>query len=252
MSEAVTPKTTDPKASSLAYRPRLWLSEVFVYFLQNLFRDVAPAGSGFHWAPDALDATENTEIIITAEKPKLDAIGKTPHVVCVLGAARWSGIGLDQLQKLQFATGKRTHTDLIPCTVTYHCQAKEGLVAGDLAWLCSFYTNAYRRAIMKGGGLHHVGVQHEISSESPASAYSGPLVNSEIVSVKVTVPFFWQPQWTATPQGVSLFNKMKMHLRTEMCGLSSGRQAHVNPPQYKGKPVISSTPLDQEVREEKE
>ena len=247
MSEAVTPKTIDPTASSLAYRPRLWLTEVFVYFLQNLFRDITPEGSGFHWSPDL----EDTELIITAEKPRIDAIEKTPHVVCILGMSRWSGVGIDQLENLQFDTGKRKHTDLMPCTVTYYCMAKEGLVAGDLAWLCSFYTNAYRRSIIKGGNLHDISVRHEISAESPATAITGPLVNDAVVSVQVTVPFYWQVQWTAEPRAV-LFNNINMHLKTEMLGLSSGRQTKTSPPQYKGKPLVSLNPLNQEVRVEKE
>jgi len=221
------------------------LAETFVFFLQNLFREFEE-GSGVVWRPDE----EDTDILITTEKPRLEAVEKVPHIVCVIGAMKWTGAGLDQLQGLNYRTGTRKHTDLIPGTCTYHCMAREGIPAGDIAWLASFYTNAYRRAMMgsRGGGLHNVGVTHDLSPESPPTAYVGPTVNSEIVEVRVTVPFFWQPQWTSTPQNVSRFDKIRFFLQAELLGVGSGRQTKLSPPQYKGRPIKSLTPIDQEVR----
>ena len=41
----------DPTDPSFASDPMLHLTRVFVYFLQNLFRDF-PEGCGMHWRPE--------------------------------------------------------------------------------------------------------------------------------------------------------------------------------------------------------
>jgi len=176
---------------SLGDDPMYQLTRIFVYFLQNLFRE-APEGFGMKWRPNE----ENTEIVISDQKPRLDAVEKKPHITCVFGDGQWAGLGLDQMQKLKLTgTGDRTHTDLVSSTITYHCQSREGLHARRIAWNASYFTNVFRRVLMKGGGLHHVGVRHSISAESGPSVYTGPLPEEKIISVQVTIPFYWQPQW---------------------------------------------------------
>jgi hypothetical protein len=216
-----------------------YLTRVFVYFLQNLFRDF-PEGCGMTWRPEE----ENTELVITAEKPRADAVEKLPHITCVLGSSRWSGVGLDQHQFVQYSNAERTHTDLMPMSVAYHCQAKEGLVARRIAWNSSFYTNILRRVIMKEGGIFQVGMNHEISAESPASMFTGPKVSDELVAVTVNVPFYWQPQWRIR-KASELWRSMKMSIRinepTQI--YSAGRSMALRPPMVKGVPV-NTQPLD--------
>jgi len=178
-------------ALALAEDPMLQLTRIFVYFLQNLFRE-APEGMGMRWRP----LEEQSELIISDQKPRLDAVEKKPHITCVFGAGQWAGLGLDQHQRSQpMSNGERVHTDLISSTISYHCQAREGLHARRLAWNASYFTNVYRRIIMKGGGLHHVGVRHQIGPESGPTAYTGPLAEEKAVSAVVSIPFYWQPQW---------------------------------------------------------
>lgn len=241
---SVTAKAFAKSDGTMAVDPMEWLTTVFVYFLQNLFREFEE-GSGMRWSPEQ----EETEMLVTAEKPTIDALEKTPHIVCVLGAQRWSGLGLDQLQGINYQDGTRTHTDLIPATVTYHCQAKGGLVARRTAWNASYYTNVYRRVIMRCGEVFQVGVNHDIGPESPPSAYTGPLTSTEVVSVQVTVPFFYQPQWRFTPYGV-LFRKMKIMITSLIQGIySAGRSNRINPPSMGGREVTTFS-LEQEVRVE--
>lgn len=190
MSVACQIRAFDPLEPSLAADPATQLTRVFVYFLQNLFRTF-PEGRGLRWRPEQ----ETTEIVITSEKPVQDAPEKVPHIVVALGAQRWAGLGIDQLQRAVPSRAERVHTDLVSANMTYNCLAKEGLVARRIAWNCSFYTNALRRLLIRGGGLHHVGVNHEISAESPAGTLNGGLATDEVISVMVTVPFHWQPQW---------------------------------------------------------
>jgi len=231
---------TDP---SLADDPALQLTRIFVYFLQNLHA-TAPDNMGMKWRPDE----DKTELIISAEKPRLTAVEKMPHITCVLGAGRWGGLGLDQLQSAKpLTTGERVHTDLLSSTVSYHCQAREGLMARRIAWYGSFWTNVFRRKIMRGGGLHHVGVQHDISAESPPSAYVGDLVEGKVVSVTVTIPFYWQPQWlirdpaTLWRQMVLSFsvNAPTSHYRT-------GDAARIRSASIKGVPLTPVPPVPPE------
>ena len=237
---SATVRAFDPlKNPGLDNDPMTHLTRLFVYFLQNLFRDL-PEGLGFKWRP----TEESTEIVITGEKPRADSVEKRPHITCVLGAGRWSGIGLDQLQTLRMTDGQRQHTDLMPMTMAYHCQSKEGLVSRRLAFFASHNTNILRRVIMRQGGLHHVGVQHELSAESPLTAFTGPVTELDLVSVVVTVPFYWQPQWRIRDQRLSLFKRIGIDLNV----LQSGRQIYsagraIRPPKVKGVPV-TTVPID--------
>lgn len=208
MPQSATIRGFGTDGPGLANDPMYQLTRIFVYFLQNLYRE-APEGCGLRWRPQQ----ENTEVVITDQKPRLDAVEKKPHITCVLGAGKWAGIGLDQLQfkQMMVGAGQRTHTDLISMTVAFHCQAREGLHARRLAWYCSYFINVYRRVIMRGGGLHHIGVDHHLGPESPPTAFTGPTSETDIISVVTTVPFYWQPQWRITDPS-ELFRQVKFVL----------------------------------------
>jgi hypothetical protein len=220
---------------NLAEDPMLQLTRVFVYFLQNLFRE-APEGWGMKWRPDE----ENTEILITDQKPRLDAVEKKPHITCVFGEGQWAVLGIDQLmsQKMM-SNGERKHSDLYSATMSYHCQAREGMLARRIAWNCSYFTNVYRRILIKGGGLHQVGMKHTIGPESGPSAYTGPLSEEKIVSVIVTIPFYWQPQWLIRDPSVT-FRQMSMNLGTQPPArrFSAGEAAAIKQASMYGKPVV--------------
>lgn len=237
---SVSVESFEPVANpGLDNDPMTQLVRVFVYFLQNLFR-CYPEGSGMQWKP----TEEHSEMIITGEKPEGTAIEKRPHITCVLGSMKWSNLGLDQMQITNTNTGERTHTDLVPSTATYHCQAKNGTHAKRIAWNASQYTTVFRRIIMRGGGLHNVGTQHALSPEGPITQFTGPTPDSKLVEVQVTIPFYWQPQWRIR-RAAEIFNGMELNLNTlEVKSLySAGRAMAVRPPMVKGVPV-NSTPID--------
>jgi len=212
----------------------LQLTRIFVYFLQNLFRE-APEGMGMRWRPNE----ETTELIISDQKPRLDACEKKPHITCVFGAGQWAGLGLDQFQKGKpMSNGERTHTDLVSSTVAYHCQAREGLHARRLAWNASYFTNVFRRIIMKGGGLHHVGVRHQIGPETGPTAFTGPLAEEKIVSVVATIPFYWQPQWLIRdPSTVWRSMVMNFSVGKPARRFSAGEAAQLKRASIYGRPV---------------
>lgn len=239
---------------SLAEDPMLQLTRVFVYFLQNYFRD-APEGTGLKWRPDQ----ETSELIITDQKPRLDAVEKKPHITCVFGAGKWAVLGIDQLlRQKMMSNGERTHTDLASFTMAYHCQAREGNLSRRIAWYCSYATNVYRRIIIKGGGLHQVGMNHDISPETGPTVYTGPLSEEKIVSVVVTIPFYWQPQWLIRDPSVTFRQmSMDMHVSAASGRFSAGRAAQVRRASIYGRPVhpVATEPpestLTQTVRDSK-
>jgi hypothetical protein len=210
--------------------PMVQVARLFVYFLQNLFRKF-PDGCGLTWRPDE----KTTELVITHEKPKLEAIEKMPHIVCVTGSGQWSNLGLDQMQTTKMLTGQRTHTDLLPMTMAYHCQAREGLHARRMAWNASLYTNVLRRLLMGTNKLHHVAPSSSISAESGPTAYVGPTSEEEIVSVVVTVPFYLQPAWTIKDPS-HVLRKFDMAFRV--------RDTTLRPPRIKGRPAKTLTQED--------
>lgn len=218
--------------------PMYYLSRLFVYFLQNLFRDF-PEGCGMKWIPDE----EATEMLITAEKPSLEAIEKRPHITCVLGTTKFSGLGLDQLQNSRSSDGQRVHTDLVPSMMTYHCQAKEGLHARRIAWNATLATMQLRRLLMRAGGLHHVGTNPDISAESPVGMFKGPKVENHLVEVRSNIPFYWQPQWRIT-RPAELWRRLKLTMNVNNVDqiYSAGRSNKLRPPMVKGVPV-STTPI---------
>ncbi len=234
MSDPNSVGSFEPLKPSLEEDPFVQLERIFVYFLQGFFEQPEFEGTGMRWLPDE----KTTEMIISSEKPRLEALQKTPHLTAIVGAASWAQLGLDQMQKTKMSTGERTHTDLIPLTVAYHCQTKEGTHARRIAWYASFGTNVLRRVIMRQGKLHQVAMNHTISGESDPTAYVGQLANEEMVSVVVTVPFFWQPQWVIRDPAPLL-----REIRAEL----SVRLAKVKPFTVRGRPAVT-TPMDRPIQ----
>lgn len=233
-----TPIGKTSEEAGLDNDPMYYLTRLFVYFLQNLYRNF-PEGCGMRWKP----SVEDTEIVITAEKPRLDAIEKRPHIICVLGGAQIAGLGLDQMQFIRMSDGQRTHTDLIPMSVNYHCQAKEGLHARRIAWNSSFYTNVLRRILMRTGGLFHVGVNHSLSAEGPLTQFTGPSAETELIEAVVSVPFYWQPQWRIK-RASEVWRKLELAMNVNEAApiYSAGRLTKLRPPMVKGVPV-ATTPM---------
>lgn len=191
MSETVNKFDPGAFGPDLACDPFTQIPRIFVYFLSSLFRHEEFRGTGLWWNKDP----NVTEILISAEKPRLEALEKRPHITVIQGASQWANLGMDQMQRRKMASEERVHTDMLASTVTYHCQGKEGLHCRRIAWYASQYTNVFRRMLMRYGKLHHVAPNHQISAESGPTAFLGKLASEELVSVVVSIPFYWQPQW---------------------------------------------------------
>jgi hypothetical protein len=223
----------NPQDGTLAHDPFYFLQKLFVYFLQNLFRTF-PAGYGMRWDPD----TTTTELVISADKPQLSDVEVLPHVTCILGSGQWGNVGMDQLQALRSFDAQRTHTDLMSMTMSYHCQAKEDMDAQRIAWNTSFYTNVFRRLIHQAGSIHHLAPNHSISAVSGPTAFTGSKAENEIVSVVVTVPFYWQPQWRIK-KPAELWKRMVVQLSVNETRPYPVPRQQIRPPTVGGRPVTT-------------
>lgn len=229
MSETI--KKFSPLSPGLDCDPFAQIQRIFVYYLQSFFEHEKFRGTGMWWNKDE----DVAELLISSEKPRLESLSKTPHISVVVGASAWGNLGMDQMQSRKMSKEERTHTDLVSSTVSYHCQGKEGNLSRTVAWYASKYTTVFRRMIMRQGGLHQIGTNHQISAESGPTAFLGKLSNEELVSVVVTIPFYWQPQWF-------IQEPREMFRRAETTFRVSSFQAR--PFRVKGRPA-HSIPIDQ-------
>lgn len=236
MRGSVTPKAFTPVASEddvgLHNDPMYYLQRLFVYFLQNLFRDF-PEGCGMKWNPNE----ELSEIVVSAEKPELEAVEKRPHITCVLGSSRFTGLGLDQLQTQRTSDGERTHTDLVPAVMGYHCQAKKGMHARRIAWNAALATVQLKRILMRVGGLFHVDSKVSVGPEGSITQYAGPSVESPLIEVVANVPFYWQPQWRIRKPS-EVWRRLEFTLRVNEARpiFNVSRQVRL--------PMLNGTPVD--------
>lgn len=237
MRGSVTPRAFTPVAEEddvgLDNDPMYYLQRLFVYFLQNLFRDY-PEGCGLKWNPNE----ELSELIITAEKPELEAVEKKPHITCVLGNAQFTGVGLDQLQAQRASDGQRTHTDLVPMNMGYHCQAKSGMHARRMAWNAALSTVQLKRVLMRVGGLFHVDSRIQVGPEGSITQYAGPSVESPLIESIANVPFYWQPQWRISKSS-DVWRRMELTLRVNEAGSIYRASEQIRLPMLRGTPVES-------------
>lgn len=228
-----TIKHFDPLVPNQIEAPHIWLQKVFVFFLQSLFEHEEFRSTGMFWSR----SEEESELIITGQKPRVEALNKRPHIVVIPGPFAWANLGFDQLQRKSMASGQRTHTDLISQTVAFHCQAKEGNFAQQLAWYASYHTIMFRRMLMRQGNLHHVAPNVQVSAETAPTAFTGQLTSEEIVSVVVQIPVYWQPQWTIRDPA-PILQRFRVNL---------GVKQPTAPQSFGGRPVYRSIPIDEYV-----
>lgn len=207
--------------------PLFYYTRVFCRFLQVVF-------SGFdrgyyRWTPDEL----STEITITDQAPiGREVVEARPSIVLSRGPASTSNIAIDQLQSTTLGGDRRVHTDLISSTMTYNVMSKEGLEAQRIAWQCARFTRAYKRSLTRAG-LHRVGEDIQIGSESPPGALVSPESDNEVTLVSVSVPFYFQDFWAVEPVDKNLLTQVGVTI-TSPTGSS---QPDIRPPSVNGRPL---------------
>ena len=169
-------------------------TKLYVQFLQGLF-GALPEGT-YRWDP----VVEQSEINITDQAPvHMESLGRVPAIVTLRSPAQSADLGADHMQE-QFLDGSRKHADLIRCTMTMNCIARNGVEAQRIAYLCYWGIKRFRRELMKDTIIHLAGLGLSISAEtSPGQLVAGDTDPGPIM-VSVQSPFFIQERWNVIPE----------------------------------------------------
>lgn len=241
------PSVPDPQG--LGEDPYLYFTKVYLTYLQGLFRQF-PSGS-FKWS----DSEEDTEIMITDQAPvPRDRIEQRPALVTMRGPAQFAGMTLDQLRGVDRSTGAREHTDLVACTMTINCIAKNGLQAQRLGWIVQrFIGIANGKRLLQQAGIFKISDNIGCSAETPPGALVAPEPTSEMVNVCVTSPFFFQWTERVTPLDAPSFEAAEVYMQGKLHPLpleeelTKSREAatYHRAPTIRGVPLTGqTTPLD--------
>jgi hypothetical protein len=237
MSERVAqgvPQPQGPGEDPLAHYTR-----IFVRFLQLVFASFEKGA--YQWSSDM----QNTDIVIS-DQAQIDreVVEKRPAIIVARGPVAAGNIALDQFYQYDFATGRRTFTDLMSCVMTYNVLAREGLEAQRIAWITFMATRRLKRTLMRAGPMHRVGEDGNVGAESPPGAFvaGDP---SEVVMVSVSIPFYFQDAWSVEPIDKTLLKELNLALTSEANGL--GNNTGLRPPMINGQVLDSekSIPLTQ-------
>jgi hypothetical protein len=179
--------TVDP--FGLGEEPLFYFTRVFLIFLQGLFEQF-PTGS-YKWSIDE----KITEIEITDQVPiPRTRIEQKPQIVTMRGPAQFGNLTLDQMREVDPKTGAKVRTDLVACTMTLNCIARNGLEAQRLAWIVARHIRTFKRSLQAIGKMHKVGDELAVGPESPPGSFVEGEVDPEWSLVTVQAPFFFQ--WT--------------------------------------------------------
>lgn len=204
------PSLTPDRQDTLADNYLGHLKDIYLLFLQQYFNQ-NPRGKGrFHFS--ASDASESEMTITDAHVTDQKVLEHRPALVILRGPVAWGRIGLDQLMKLDFRTGRRTHTDLLSGTFTIHCISRRGLEAERLSSEVSFAVKSLRR-VLQEKGLFEAGQDVQMGAESPAGGLVQGDVDPHTISIPVYSPFHIQMTWTNEPVDFRKLEGVRIQLR---------------------------------------
>jgi hypothetical protein len=250
--EQVTPGLVE--AQGIGEEPLFYFTRVYLLFLQGLFGDMEPGS--YKWSSDE----KLTEISITdqAAIPK-DRIGQRPHIVTMRGPAQYARLSLDQMLYVDPRTGAKTRSDLVACTMTLNCIAKNGVEAQRIAWQVMRGLRSFKEMIQREGKMHMIGEDVSIGPESPPGAMVAGEADPECVMVTVHSPFFFQWKETVTPLDGQRLSHIELHIRAGLSNPAALTTAAavrmrevIGAPTIRGRvinsaPSYPSSPIDQKV-----
>lgn len=216
----------NPQPQGPGEDPLLHYTKVFARFLQAVFATFEKGD--YRWTLDP----NTTDIVITDQATiAREVVEKRPAIILTRGPASFGNLAMDQLAgpgplskppsadmkypNMDWASGTRRYTDLVACTMTYNCLAKEGLEAQRIAWICMMATRRLKRALMNQG-MHRVGEEVQVGAETGPGAIVSPESDNEIVLIPVTVPFYFQDFWAISPADKKLLKHIDLALTSEI------------------------------------
>lgn len=183
-------------------------TRVFTRFLQVMFATWEKGN--YKWTPDE----KTTDIIIQGEATiGREVVEKRPAIIVSRGPAAFGNVAMDQFKEFDYEQGRRTHTDLISALMTFNCLSRVGLEAQRIAYMAAYATRVFKRTLMHAG-LHRVGEELQIGSESPPGSLV-PGNPAEIIMVSVSVPFYFQTTWSVEPIDKELLTEISVAVRSE-------------------------------------
>ncbi len=234
-----------PHPQGLGEEPLLYFTKVYLSFLQGLFKQF-PSGS-YRWS----EADEDSEIMITDQGPvPRDRIEQRPAIVTMRGPAQFANMTLDQLKSVSWRTGAKQHTDLISCTMTLNCIAKNGLEAQRIAWVVMRHLRIFK-VLLQRTGMHKIGDELSMGPETPPGSLVAPEPTSEMVNISVLSPFFFQWNEHVTPADAAPIEGIEVHMQAVLhpdpgeAELTKNREETIyKRPTIRGVPVTgTSTPI---------
>lgn len=215
-----------PQPQGAGEDPLLHYTRLFARFLQLSFGTFEKGA--YHWSQDE----QATDITITDQSTvSKEVVQQRPAIVLMRGPASFGNIAMDQFAgpgplpkdptqdmahpNVDWDTGTVRYTDLVASTMTYHCLSKEGLEAQRIAWIAMMATRRLKRSLMNAG-LHRVGEEIQVGSESSPGSIVSPEADNEITLVSVTVPFYFQDFWSVGPEDKKLLKHIDLALTSSV------------------------------------
>lgn len=216
-----------PEPQGRGEDPLFHFTRLFVSFLQGLFKQF-PNGD-YKWSEDE----QLSEIVITDQVPvPRDRIEQRPAIVTMRGPVQFGNMSLDQVRNVDARNGMKERTDLVACTMSLNCIAKQGLEAQRLGWLVMSSIRNFK-TLLQRGGLHKVGDEVSVGPESTPGTMVSPEPDPEMVMVTVQAPCFFQ--WTVqmTPLDAVNLREIEMHMNVQPILVKT----ELRPPTVRGMPI---------------
>jgi hypothetical protein len=219
-------------------------TKLYLRFLQGLFGSL-PEGT---YRYDSV--VEQSEINITDQAPvHMESLGRVPAIVTLRSPAQSADLGADHMQE-QFMDGSRKHADLIRCTMTMNCIARNGVEAQRIAYLCFWGIKRFRRELMRNTIIHNAGLGLSISAETSPGALVAGDTEPGPVMVTVQSPFFIQERWNIIPELSDgdilrsirgMLGVVRPGTEAEVRPPSQSPRFRVRPPSVKGRVLLQQT-----------
>lgn len=208
--------TTTPQLSDFRTSPLEFVRMLYASFIQGLFY-AAPKGA-YHWEPD-----ETSEIFISDENPlKSTNIGARPAVTIARGPVQAHGLGFDDMERYDMATGSKTKSILIPGTMTIHVVSRVDLECERIAWVI-FEQIWANREILLQSGMFEIGRGAVIGAPSPAGSIVQCDAGEEWYLVSVSSPFQFNRSTKVTPLGKRIIQGIEVALRARALTVAQQR-----------------------------
>lgn len=158
-------------------------TKAFIRFCQGVFQSREPGS--YRWSQDEND----TEILISSVEPQnKETTNIRPFISINRSVASYAGTSRDQTASRSFAGDKKTFSDLVTTGIIITCTAKEGVEAGEIAYVLFRLIPAFKPQIQRLGQLHHISNSIQLNPETPHGAIMPGSLFSEWKSVQLFIP----------------------------------------------------------------